>query len=85
MLSVRRKKTCAAIGLAARSDANVVPAGSVSTPTCQKRTAAPVSGAAVHGERSEVLEVRLALGHEGGHAFFLILQSECRVEDPPFE
>ena len=32
-----------------------------------------------------VLELRRALGHEGRHAFLLILRCKRRVEDPTFE
>ena len=32
-----------------------------------------------------VAELRLALFQEGGHAFFLVLGGEHRMEHPPFE
>src|SRR5579885_3269219 len=37
------------------------------------------------GRGSTVLEPRLALLHEGGHAFFLVLGREEGVEQPPLE
>src|SRR5690606_39109624 len=40
---------------------------------------------ALRSTASAVLERRLSLLHEGGHALLLVLGREQRVEDPPLE